>query len=97
MTNSNNNRQCLRVRIVNTIDNHENDSSKDSSRLEFVCSVKDNAVEEIFSYNNILQHLGEEEEDQDIIWKFRHIATHEGLLKPSNLSYNGSICSFMVE
>ena len=56
MPNSDNNGQNLRLRIVKAIDNYKNDSSKDSSRLIFICLSKNGIVEEIFSCNEILQY-----------------------------------------
>ena len=54
-------------------------------------------VKEVFSYNEILQHFEEHEENKEVIWKFKCITAHEGSLKTSDLSCNSSICNVMVE
>ena len=59
--------------------------------------MKDDTVKEVFSYNKILQHFEEQEEDEEVFLKSKCITAHEGPLKPSNLSHNGSICNVIVE
>ena len=51
------NGQYLWVRIVEAIENKEEEYAKESSRLRFVCSMKGDQIEEIFSYNKILDFL----------------------------------------
>ena len=46
--------QRLRARIVEAIENQEEECAKESSRLKFVCSMKEDQIEEVFSYNEIL-------------------------------------------
>ena len=53
-------------------------------------------MEEIFSYNEIIDYL-EQQDDETVVWKFRKITAHEGLLKPSDPSYNGLIYNVMIE
>ena len=59
-------RQHLRVKIVKAIEEYESEHAKDSSQFKFVCSIKDDIVEEILSCNEILQHL-EKQKDNKII------------------------------
>ena len=49
--------QHLRARIVKAIDDYDDDCAKDSTQKKFVCTIKDDTIEEIFSYNEILDHL----------------------------------------
>ena len=90
------NGQRLRARIVKAIDDQEEECMKDSSRVKFICSMKDDQIEEIFSYDKILDFLEQQEEDT-IEWKFKRITAHEGPLKPNHLNYNGSMHNVMIE
>ena len=69
---------------------------KDSSRVKFICSMKDDQIEEIFSYDKILDFLEQQEEDT-IEWKFKRITAHEGPLKPNHPNYNGSTYNVIIE
>ena len=56
--------------------------------------------EEILTYNKILKYITknkEQDEDQAIIWKFKHIASHQGLLKKGDPGYNRSKFNVLVE
>ena len=88
--------QRLRARIVEAIENQEEECAKESSRLKFVCSMKEDQIEEVFSYNEILDFLEQQEEDT-IEWKFKKITAHEGPLNPNHSNYNGSIYNVMIE
>ena len=58
--------------------------------------MKDDTVEEIFSYNEILDHPNQQDEDT-VVWKFKRITAHEGPLKQSHPNYNGSLYNVMIE
>ena len=79
--------QRLRVRIVKAIDDYDDDCAKDSNQKKFVCTMKDDTIEEIFSYNEILDHLNQQDEDT-VVWKFKRIKSHEGPLRQSHPNYN---------
>ncbi len=48
------------------------------------------------SYNHILAHI-QQDEDSNIVWKFCHITSHEGPLKPNHPSYKGSSYNVLVK
>ena len=68
--------------------------------IKFICSVNDDMYEEILTYNEILEYIAKNEEqdaDQAIVWEFKHIAGHQGSLKKGDPSYNGSKFNVLVE
>ena len=89
--------QRLRARIVKALDDFEGDLARDSSRLKFVCSMNDDTIEEIFTYNELLDHINNSEEDDLIEWKFKAITAHEGPLPRSHPNYNGSPYNLTIE
>ena len=56
--------QRLRVKIVKAIETYEDELNKNSARCEFICSTKEDQVEEILTYNEILDLLKEQDEDK---------------------------------
>ena len=49
--------QRLRDRTVKSIDDFEGDLTRYSYRLKFVCSINDKTIEEIFTCNELLDHI----------------------------------------
>ena len=58
--------------------------------------MKDSAVEEIMSQDEILNHL-KEQEDNEITSNFKHMIAHEDPLKTTDPSCNRSICNLIIE
>ena len=61
------------------IDYYETKLSQDLGHIQLVCSVNDDKYEDIMSYNDIINHIGKQE-DQDIFCKSKLIVSHEGPL-----------------
>jgi hypothetical protein len=47
------------------------------------------------SYNDLLNHL--EEDDENTVWKFKWITAHQGPLTPKDNDWNGSAYNIMIE
>ncbi len=88
--------QCFHAQIVKAIEDHEDKLAHHPDHLKFLCSINNDAAEEIMSYNNILTHI-QWDEDSDIVWKFQCITSHEGPLKPNHPSYKESSYNVLVE
>ena len=73
--------QRLRSRIVKAIDDQQ--IKRDSERLKFICSTKYDIVEDLFTYNETLNHINNSENDDLVEWKFKLITSHEGHLARS--------------
>ena len=52
--------------------------------------MQDDTVEEVFTCNELLDHINNSEEEDLIEWTFREILAHEGPLPQSHPNYNGS-------
>ncbi len=57
--------QCFHAQIVKAIEDHENKLAHHPEHLKFLCSINDDAAEEIMSYNDILAHI-QWDEDSNI-------------------------------
>ena len=58
--------QRLRARIVKAIDDYDEKLQRESTRLKFIFSTKDDTVEDVFTHNEILDHINNSE-DNDLI------------------------------
>jgi hypothetical protein len=88
--------QRFRSRIVRAIAENEQELEDNPERVKFVCSMNNDAFEDIVAYSDILQHL-ERDEDDAHIWKFHRITAHEGPLASSHPNWKGSSFNVMVE
>jgi hypothetical protein len=74
--------------------------------MKFICEVPDSMVDEIFTYNEILDHIKRDnndlENDPEQLYKFchiaaHHIAAHQGKLHTSDRDWKGSKYNVLVE
>ena len=70
--------QRLRFKIVKALEAYEEDLGKDSSRREFICTTNDDQVEEILSYNEILELIEDQKDEDTAEWHFKRITSYEG-------------------
>ena len=68
-----------------------------SSRLKFVCAINDYTIEEIFTYNKLLDHINNSQEDDLIKWKFKEIIAHEGPLPRTHPNRNELTYNLTIE
>ena len=88
--------QKHRARIVEAIEEHGSKTDRNPDKLRFMCSMNDDQYEEIMSYNDILNHIEQSEEDT-VIWRFKRIAGHEGPLLKGHPNWKGSNYNVRVE
>ena len=87
--------QRLRNRIVKALDIFEGDLVRGSYRLKFLHHER--TIEEIFTYNELLNHVNNSQEDYLIECKFKDTLSHEGLLTRIHPNYDGSPQNFTIE
>jgi Reverse transcriptase (RNA-dependent DNA polymerase) len=93
--------QRFRVRIVRAVVEKEEDLKKGVEYMKFICEVPNSTVDEIFTYNEILDRIEKDnadiENDTEQLYKFRRIAAHQGPLRTSDKDYKGSTYNVLVE
>ena len=89
--------QRFRARIVRAIEDHDAETADNPDRIQFLCSINDDAFEEIIAYNDILNHIEKDESEETTVWKFKRITAHEGPLIRSHPNWNGSSYNVMIE
>ena len=78
-----------RIKIIEQLDDFDNMIANDSNMIKFRASTDDGTIEEVITYNQILDKL-EAEDGEDDEWHFKSILNHQGPLKPNHPDYKGS-------
>jgi hypothetical protein len=69
--------------------------------MKFICEVPNSTVDEILTYNEILDHIEKDnvdiDSDTEQLYKFRHITAHQGHLWTLVKDYKGSTCNVLIE
>ena len=74
-----------RARIAELIEEHDHATQRNKEHIKFRCSVNNEQYEEILTYNELLDHLNKDAEDDHPLWKFRRIISHQhSPYKPSD-------------
>ena len=88
--------QQFRAKVIKLMDNHSEDLEDDKTRIKFLLNVNDDTSEEIISYNQLLNFMSKDTEN-DVMWKFQRIVSHQGPLSVTHQDYKGSKFNVMVE
>jgi hypothetical protein len=68
--------------------------------MKFICEVPNSTVDEIFTYNEMLDHIEKDnndmESDTEQRFKFHRIAAHQGPLCSSDKDWKGSSYNVLV-
>jgi hypothetical protein len=79
------------------IEDHESATTHNPENVKFRCSMDNDEYEEILSYNDIINFLDKNTEDNPTVWNFKQITGHEGPLIPSHPNWKGSRYNVTVE
>ena len=85
-----------RLKIVERINELEKDIANNPNIIKFRAENDDQTMEEIIDYNQLLQRL-EEDDGEQLVWKFKSIKNHEGPLTPGHHKYRGSKWNIQIE
>ena len=81
--------QTTQLCILEAIKEHQDNAVNSPDNVKFRCSVNEDAYDDILTYNQIMEYLAKDDDD-DIIWKFKDIIGHQGPLNKSHKDYKGS-------
>jgi hypothetical protein len=87
--------QRFRARIVRAVLENEDNTKKDPSYLKFVCEIPNSPVDEMYTYNEILDFI--ERDKNDIEKDTKHYTAHQVTLRTSDKDYKGSRYNVLVE
>jgi hypothetical protein len=80
--------QRFRARFVRDVTDKEDELKKGSEYMKFICELPNSTVDEILTYNEILDYIEREENeiqnDTEQLFKFRRITAHQDPLRTSD-------------
>jgi len=85
-----------RARIVEMMADDKYQQGHDPDSIRFRLSVNNDEYELEMPYGEVLNHINRDG-DQEILWKFKRIASHQGPLTPGHKDYKGSSFNVLVE
>jgi hypothetical protein len=88
--------QQFRARIFKLIDDHTSQLENSKDRIKILLSLDEDDREEVITYNELLDYLVRDN-DNDIVWKFKHSVSHQELITSNHPYYNGSTYKLLIE
>jgi Reverse transcriptase (RNA-dependent DNA polymerase) len=83
--------QKFHARIVKPVDDHTSQLENDKDRMKILLSLDEDSREEVITY-----YLARDN-DNDIVWKFKRIVSHQGSIASSHPDYNGPMYNLLIE
>jgi hypothetical protein len=76
--------QCFQARVVRAVLDNEDNMKTNPQYMNFICEVPNSKVDEMFTYNKIIDHIEKDkddiENDTEQLYKFRRITERQGPL-----------------
>ncbi|KAG7350835.1 hypothetical protein IV203_010195 [Nitzschia inconspicua] len=88
--------QVFRARVVEMIDNHDDEVESHPDRIKFLCKMDKNGREDLLTYNQVLDYLNRDMENP-VLWKYKKIVSHQGPLRQGDKDYKGSAWNVLLE
>jgi hypothetical protein len=85
------------ARIVDLVEDRQSKVCKSDHHHKYHILVNDDQYEEVITYNELMDFIQKNEENDAIVWHFRRIVGHQGPLLCSDPNYKGSKFNVMVE
>jgi len=73
--------QHFRTKIVECVTNHDEWNQTDPKHVRFRCTVNDDQYEDIIMYNELMDYIQRNAENDETLWHFKHLSGHQGLLR----------------
>ena len=89
-------RVFIKQKVIEISENLDEDQNAVVDNINFLLDVGQGRSQAIISYNQVLNYLEKDNQEDDSLYKFRGITGHHGPLKKSDPNYNGSLYNVMV-
>ena len=90
-------RASIKLMVIEISEKLDEDHNAMVDNINFVLDVGQGRSQAIISYNQVLNYCEKENQEDELLYKFRAIRNHHGPLKKSDANYNGSLYNIMVE
>ena len=82
-------RASIKQKEIKISENLDEDQNALADNINFLLDVGQGRSQAIISYNQVLNYLEKENQDDGTLYKFRAITDHQGPLKKDHPNYNG--------
>jgi len=89
--------QRFRAKIVEYVADHEEKNQTDPEHVCFRCTVNNNQYKDIIMYNELMDYIQKNAENDETLWHFKRISGHQGPLRPGDPHYAGAKYNVQVE
>ena len=90
-------RASIKQKVIEISQKLDEDQNAMVDNINFLLDVGQKRSHAIISYNQVLNYLEKENQDDETLYKFRAITDHHGQLKKDDPNYNGSLYNVRVE
>ena len=90
-------RASIKLKVIEISQNLDEDQNAMVDNVNFLLDVGQGRSQVIISYNQVLNYIEKENQDDETLYKFRAITDHHGPLKKDDPNYNGSLYNVMAE
>ena len=90
-------RTSIKQKVIEISEKLDEDQNTMVDNINFLLDVGHGRSQAIISYNQVLNYLKKEFQDDESLYKFRAITDHHGPLEKDDLKSNGSLYNVMVE
>src|SRR5688500_13753554 len=87
--------QLTHLHIIEAIKDHQDQTENASTNVRFRCNINDETYDDILTYNQVMDYLAKDDDD-DIVWKFNDIIGHQGPLSKSHAGYKRSLYNLTI-
>jgi len=85
------------TKIVECVADHEAQNQMDPEHVCFRCTINDDQYKDIITYNELMDYIQKNAENDKMLWHFKHISGHQGPLHLGDLHYAGAKYNVQVE
>ena len=90
-------RTSIKQKVIQVSQKLDEDQTKMAENINFLLDVGQGRSQVIISYNQVLNYLEKDNQDDEILYKFRAITDHHPQLDNDDPNYKGSLYNVMVE
>ena len=89
-------RESIKQKVIGISEKLDEDQNAMVDNINLLLDVHQGRSEAIISYDQVLNYLEKENQEDESLYKFRAITNHHGPLKKNDPNYNGSLYNVMV-
>ena len=85
------------MKIVQRINDMKSARDNDPEFVKFRVKCDDGKFEEIVTYNKVLDHIKQQQDDDEKFWRFKSILNHKSPISQKSPEYKGSKVNLLIK